>query len=171
MRFGDECGVGLTLPNTGCWREKGDPLRVPVPPGTRGRLNLIGSVDWLTGQVEARVLEEERVTAQTVANWLSGLADRAQNLAKPIILVLDNASVHTAALVKARLQEWQARGLYIGLLPPYSPHLNLMECAWRKLKHHLLERRAYPDLASLRAAVEAVLPSLGLPQLIVQTPL
>jgi transposase len=144
-------------------------LRVPVPPGSRKRLNLIGSVDWVSGEVEARVVGEHSVTAQDVLGWLDGLADRAQAINKPIILVLDNASIHTAALIKAKLETWQARGLYIGLLPPYSPHLNLMECPWRKLKHQLLERRAYPDLAALRSAVEAALPKLRLPPLQVQT--
>lgn len=141
-----------------------------MPPGSRKRLNLIGSVDWVTGEVLAEVAPEEWVRAETVARWLEGLADRARAIAKPIVLVLDNASVHTAALIKAQLEQWQAKGLYVGFLPPYSPHLNLMECAWRLLKYHLLERRAYPDLAALRAAVEAILPRLQLPHLPVQLP-
>lgn len=135
-------------------------MRAKVPPGTRKRLNLIGSVDWVTGEVEAEVLGERWVTAETVATWLEKLATRAQAQAKPIVVVLDRAGIHTAEAIKSKLEGWRRRGLYLGLLPTYSPQLNPMELAWRRLTYSLLPRRAYPDLSSLRSAVELALAHL-----------
>ena len=43
----------------------------------------------------------------------------------------------------------------------YSPHLNLMETVWRRVKGGLMPRRYYEDVASLRAAVVAGLKQLG----------
>ena len=126
-------------------------------------------MDWVTGEVETTLLPEGRVTSQTVLEWLERLAERALSRQKPIVLVLDNASIHTAKIVKDKLEDWKAKGLYIGLLPAYSPQLNPMECIWRLLKYHLLERRCYPDLAALKAAIEAVLARLRLPPLPIQT--
>jgi transposase len=36
--------------------------------------------------------------------------------------------------VQQRRGFWQERGLLLFYLPPYSPHLNIAEVLWRKLK-------------------------------------
>ena len=59
------------------------------------------------------------------------------NLQKPTVVVLDNASAHTAKKIKDRITCWQKRGLYIFYLPPYSPQLNIIERFWKELKEVL----------------------------------
>ena len=48
-------------------------------------------------------------------------------LARPTVLLLDNATLHRSAHIKEKLQAWKAAGLHIWFLPPYCPHLNLIE--------------------------------------------
>ncbi len=59
------------------------------------------------------------------------------------VLVLDNARIHTARKIKERFQIWQQRGLFIFSLPPYSPHLNLIEPLWKELKQRWLKPENY----------------------------
>ena len=56
---------------------------------------------------------------------------------QPSVLVFDNASMHKAHLVKARMAAWAAAGVTLLLLPPYSPELNRIEIRWRFCKHYL----------------------------------
>ena len=56
--------------------------------------------------------------------------------------LLDNARVHTKA-VKERWPVWQERGLFVFFLPTYSPHLNIVEVLWRKLKYEWLRPDDY----------------------------
>lgn len=39
------------------------------------------------------------------------------------VLVLDNASVHRAQVVKQHYERWQQQGLLLFFLPPYSPQM------------------------------------------------
>ena len=55
------------------------------------------------------------------------VAEFVTHLIQPTVLVLDNASIHKAHLVKAHLAAWAAEGLTLLFLPPYSPELNRIE--------------------------------------------
>lgn len=48
--------------------------------------------------------------------------------------MLDNASIHKAKIIQQQLKFWAKRGLHIFYIPPYSPHLNIAETLWRKIK-------------------------------------
>lgn len=76
-------------------------------------------------------------------------------------MVLDNATFHRAKVIQAKRADWEARGLYLRFLPPYCPHLNLIECLWKRLKAFLLPRRFYDALKDLRDAVTQALALLG----------
>ena len=73
------------------------------------------------------------------------------------VVVLDNARFHKAANIKAKEPCWQAKGLFLRYLPPYSPHLNPIEALWRVLKGFLLPRRLYTSLKDLKDAVFSTL--------------
>ncbi|WP_245959004.1 transposase, partial [Meiothermus luteus] len=53
------------------------------------------------------------------------------------------------------------RGLTVGYLPRYSPHLNPMEGVWRRVKGFLMPRRHYGGVEELREAVVQALKALG----------
>jgi transposase len=67
----------------------------------------------------------------------------SMKLKKLTVVVLDNAPVHTAKLIRERIPVWQERGLFLFYLPRYSPHLNIVEILWRKLKYYWLSPTDY----------------------------
>ena len=48
--------------------------------------------------------------------------------------MLDNAKVHQFKPFKAMKEVWAKRNLFIFYLPPYSPHLNIIERMWQEMK-------------------------------------
>jgi transposase len=86
------------------------------------------------------------------------------SIARTTVIVLDNARLHKSRQVQERRGYWQERGLFLFYLPPYSPHLNLAERLWRKLKYEWLQPTDYvtPDdlFYQVRQALSAVGSSL-----------
>ncbi|MDR2087074.1 MAG: transposase, partial [Dysgonamonadaceae bacterium] len=56
---------------------------------------------------------------------------------------------------------WQQRGLFITFLPPYSPHLNIAETVWRKLKKEWINPEDYLGKDKLFYATNRWLATLG----------
>jgi transposase len=77
-----------------------------------------------------------RLTSEFIIEQLERLSF---SIKKMTVLVLDKARVHTSKQVPERRPFWQQRGLFIFYLPPYSPHLNIAERLWRKLKYEWLQ--------------------------------
>jgi transposase len=85
---------------------------------------------------------------------------------KETVLILDNASVHRAKIIKERIPFWQDRGLFIAFLPPYSPHLNIAETVWRKLKKEWINPEDYMEKdTSIMQQTDAWPASEGRPKL------
>ncbi len=82
-------------------------------------------------------------------------------LKKLTVVVLDNAAVHRARIIKERLAVWQKRGLFLFYLPRYSPHLNIVETLWRKLKYEWLAAKDYETRETLCYAVRLALKAVG----------
>lgn len=82
-------------------------------------------------------------------------------LKKPTVIVLDNARIHTSQIIKERRKVWQARGLYLFYLPRYSPHLNIVETLWRKLKYEWLSPLDYQCKENLFYQIRLALTSVG----------
>jgi transposase len=85
----------------------------------------------------------------------------SMKITKPTVVVLDNAPVHTARLIRNRIEAWQNRGLYLFYLPRYLPHLNIVEILWRKLKGEWLEPADYETKEGLFYAVRQSLVAVG----------
>lgn len=98
------------------------------------------------------------ITAEFVATQLEALS---WGLTKETVVVLDCARVHTGKVIQSRLASWQERGLFVFYLPPYSPHLNLAETLWRKLKGEWLRPEDYLERDSLFYAVNRCLANVG----------
>ena len=84
-----------------------------------------------------------------------------KTITKKTVIVLDNASIHRSAKFNAKLGEWTEKGLRIFHLPPYSPHLNLIETLWRKAKYDWLKPGDYASWETLKNALEKILTSVG----------
>ena len=71
--------------------------------------------------------------------------DFCKKITKKTVLVMDNASIHTANKLQNKIEEWESLGLTIFFLPTYSPELNLIEIVWRRIKYKWLQSRDYED--------------------------
>lgn len=82
------------------------------------------------------------ITSRFVFAYLERLSF---TLEKPTVIVLDNASVHTAKIIQQQRKVWEERGLTLFYLPPHSPQLNLIEMLWKMLKYYWLKPEDYSD--------------------------
>jgi len=126
-----------------------------VMPSERGGVNCFALLSR-DNRIHAR-LTQATVTSAWISEHLDALS---LSLPRPAVVVLDNASVHTKA-VKERRVVWQERGLFVFFLPTYSPHLNIAEVLWRKLKYEWLRPEDYADKETLRLAVWQALTAVG----------
>jgi len=115
-----------------------------------GLINRQSQCHWAT--------TEQNIDTQFVMNFLDDLSFKIH---RETFIILDNASVHRSRLIRNRLAVWQARGLFIFFLPPYSPHLNIAETIWRKLKTEWLNPEDYASKDSLAYATNRCLANLG----------
>ena len=153
MYYGDESGVSL-LPNVPYgWQF---PDEVVTMPSERGaHLNCFALLSrgndcfWRT--------TEGTVTADWIAEQIEAFT---QNLRRLTVLVLDNASVHRKA-ARENAAAWEAKGLFVWFLPTYSPHLNIAEILWKKIKYEWLQASDYKNKESLHTAVQSRLDAVG----------
>lgn len=76
---------------------------------------------------------------------------------RPLVMVVDNYSVHVSQLVKEALPELAAADIYLFFLPPYSPELSDIEPVWQAVKHHEMPERSHAEIRDLKRSVEEAL--------------
>lgn len=76
---------------------------------------------------------------------------------RPLVLVLDNYSVHKSQLVEAALPQLTAAGIHLFYLPAYCPQLSGIEPVWNDVKQHHLPTRSFERVAALKQAVDEAL--------------
>lgn len=76
---------------------------------------------------------------------------------RPLVIVVDNYSVHKGERVQQEIAALQAAGITLFYLPSYSPELSRIEPIWHDVKHHEMTRRSYHVLGALLRAVEETL--------------
>lgn len=89
------------------------------------------------------------------------LDDFAQQIKQKTVVVLDNAPIHHSEKFQEQIPIWQEQDLFIFFLPPYSPHLNLIERLWLKAKYEWLKPHHYKSFETLTKAVEEILNQVG----------
>lgn len=60
---------------------------------------------------------------------------------KPLVVVLDNYSVHKSARFQEERIKWRAADIKLFFLPSYSPELSGIEPLWRDVDAALRQRR------------------------------
>jgi transposase len=152
--YGDESGVSLLPCIPYGWQFKDEQVSMPSTSG-RG----INCFALLSRQCQCWFrTTRETITADVIREWLDIFA---QKLPRLTVVVLDNAPIHCAKTVKDGLGRWQKRGLYVFYLPSYSPHLNIAEILWRKLKYDWLRGEDYADRETLCGRVWQALAAVG----------
>ncbi len=92
---------------------------------------------------------------------LETLDELSLSITKFTVVILDNARIHTARKVKQLFEVWQNRGLFIFYLPPYSPHLNIIERLWKEIKQGWLRPEDYRTADDLFYAFDRVCSAIG----------
>jgi len=152
--YGDESGFSLDPCISYGWQPPGEYVGI-TPAGGR-RINAFGLMSR-DNDLHAYTFEKS-VNSEVVAACID---EFAKTVAMKTVIVLDNASIHCSKEFNLKLGEWREKGIRIFYLPPYSPHLNLIETLWRKMKYDWLKPSDYDSMDTLRDAVENILASVG----------
>jgi transposase len=124
----DEAGFAQVHPNRSAWTPRGQQHLIPAMRGKR--LNVLAAL-MSSGELES-VQFKENMNSDVFVGFLDSIAEKYD---KPIVIILDNASVHTAKRIKLHLKIIEAKGLSLYFLPPYCPELNRIEKFWYQMKH------------------------------------
>ena len=76
---------------------------------------------------------------------------------RPLMVVVDNYSVHKSAQVRSEQPRLEAADVYLVYLAAYSPELSRIGPHWKVTKYHDLPQRSCACLGDLKAAVETAL--------------
>lgn len=133
--YGDESGVSL-LPNVPyAWQFRDEEVTLLSERG--GSLNCFALLSRCNRCFATTT--EGKVTADWIAEQVEAFS---RTLRRLTVMVLDNAPVHAKA-VREHEAAWEERGLFVWFLPTYSPHLNIAEILWKKLKYEWLQVADY----------------------------
>ena len=111
--FLNEAAIWLTQPNTATWRTVGAPMAVLTSKarGITARLNLMGVLDFATGEVQYQEILGNTTGAEVIA-FVDALS-RTVTRQCPTVVVMDLASVHTSKAVARLRARWKKRGLSV----------------------------------------------------------
>jgi transposase len=126
-----------------------------IEPRRGKRLNVVGALLSSGGLFAVKLWET--MTATLFAGFLGLLV---QHVGKPLTVILDNASVHTAKALQPYVKLLRQQRLTLYFLPPYSPELNRIEKLWHKMKYEWLAFKAR-DPQNLEADVDTILREFG----------
>lgn len=87
--------------------------------------------------------------------------DFCESLKHPAVIVLDNATIHHSESFEDKIPEWAEQDLHIFYLPRYSPHLNLIETLWRKIKYEWLKAADYANWQTFSEALDYICAQFG----------
>jgi len=155
----DECRFSRQAPVPYAWQVRGQP---PVElPAVReaGGYSVLGF--WQAkglGQPLDAYVKPGTLTADL---FVLAVNEFVEQITHPTVLVLDNASIHKAHLVRDCQAGWAARGLTLLFLPPYSPELNKIELLWHRCKHYWIRPEDYASDYTLLERVDYVLKKIG----------
>lgn len=152
--YGDESRVSLQPCVPYAWQFKGEEVFMPSDKGQG--LNCFALLSRANG------CRFETTKAAIDAGFIVEQLERLSfGLKRSTVVVLDNAPAHVAKRVQERRVFWQERGLFLFYLPPYSPHLNIAEVLWRKLKYQWLRPQDYLETETLFYQVRQALAAVG----------
>ena len=99
-----------------------------------------------------RVETDGTVNGELVKKFFHALAEKYPN--KPIIVFLDNARYQKTQEVQECAREL---GIQLEYLPPYTPHYNLIERAWKFVKKKVLANKWHKEFCSFCEAIRKCL--------------
>ncbi len=153
--FQDESMIRDYLAVGSTWFLKGQQKQVPTFGQHKG-VKLIDSLNYETGEIYC--IEKENYDAKVFEEFLKNIL--TQYPYGKIVMILDNAKIHHAKLLKPLL-EANTR-LQLMFLPPYSPQLNLIEGLWKWLKEKIIKNVFYGSVNEIRSNVSTFIDKINL---------
>lgn len=154
LYYGDEAGVSLEPNVPYGWQFVDEEISMPSEKGAG--INCFGL--FMRSNKSWTAVSEKPIDAAFVVEQLERFSF---SLSRLTVVVLDNARIHTGKKMRERIGAWQRRGLFVFYLPTYSPHLNIAETVWRKLKYEWLSAADYESKGHLQYAVRLALSAFG----------
>ena len=154
LLYGDETQVSEEGYVPYGWQCKGEQVAIGSAKGERincfGLFSRDNDFVWKSSR--------ETITADFVIEQLDRLS---WYIPKHTVVVLDNARVHQNKKMKVMQQIWAERKLFIFFLPPYSPHLNIIERLWKEMKARWFCPKDYSTPDSLAYALYNICNAIG----------
>lgn len=154
LYYGDETQVSEEGYVPYGWQFKDE--NICMKAGNGKKLNCFAMITRNNDFVAATTLET--ITAAFIIEQLDRFSFEISN---HTVVVLDNARVHRSKSMQAMQQVWAKRKLFIFYLPPYSPHLNIIERLWKELKARWLQPADYENEQQLFYSTQLVLEAIG----------
>jgi transposase len=155
IEYFDESGFNLNPNLPYAWSKVGDTLSIPAKRSQN--LNVLGFFNKNKSTLFASTTTD-KVDTEVVIGHFNLFVDE---ITKPTVAVVDNASVHTSKKFEDMLPIWELKGLTVFYLPPYSPQLNPIEMVWKFMKYNWIELDAYKSSLNMKNYVEKVIQGYG----------
>jgi transposase len=152
--YGDQSSFSMNPNVPYGWQEKGNAIK--IVPSKETPINVFGLLSK-NGQLEGYECKGSMTSSAMIAFIDDFLKSRKQ----PTAIVLDNAPIHKSHEFLEAVKRWKEQDLYIFFLPTYSPHLNIIETLWRKMKYEWLKPTDYLNCDSLADAVRNIICTYG----------
>ena len=152
--YGDESGFSLDPCIPYGWQPAGEYIK--ITPKKSKRLNVFGLLSKDNDLVAYS--STDTMNADLIMAFLD---DFVGQITQKTVVVLDNATIHHSDEFQDKIAEWAQQDLHIFFLPTYSPHLNLIETLWRKIKYEWLKPHHYQSWDTLAKAVEDIILKVG----------
>ena len=147
--FTDECGFSLTPCIPYGWQPIGKTQTI-----RSAKDRVINAFGLLNRSGKSGKLKAYTTPNSINSDFIIECVDEvALTIEIPTVLVFDNAPWHTSNKVLMKQKEWEQKNLFIFFLPTYSPHLNLIEILWRKIKYEWLRPQHYESVETLKNAI------------------
>jgi transposase len=155
LYFTDESGFSLTSNIPYGWQEKGNPIS--TCPTSSKRLNVFGIMNATNNELFT-FSKTGSVKNQFI---IDAIYEFAGQINEPSVLVFDNAKIHHSEAFMEHISIWKEMGIEIFYLPTYSPHLNLIEILWRKIKYEWLRPDDFLNWDTLNQRIKFIFDNFG----------
>lgn len=155
MYYGDATKVSMNSYLPSAWQDKENPIC--IIPQKYASLNVFGFINH-DNDFHPYTTKQNINSAMIIAF----IDDFLKNAPKGMkVIVLDNAPTHHSAEFQDQIERWEEEDLFIFFLPRYSPHLNIIETLWRKIKYEWLEQHKFIGSDYFYEALELILVNIG----------
>jgi transposase len=154
MAYVDEAGFDPTQPHRRGGTPVGDVHSLIA--GRGKRLNV-----WAARLSTNELFSVKRWRTTTALLFAGFLGLLLTHVGGPLLVILDNASLHKAKETSGLLEVLKENGLVLYFLPPYSPELNRIERFWHKMKYEWMAFK-HRTTEALEAAVDKALAGFGI---------